>query len=236
MRMIFIIILVIAIQALGITQDLDFGTIRSLLKTYQEEKKESDLDNLLDATEEMFESEEASTNGIALYLKAEVIKEHLLSADYETPDELDIYLKDVIDTYNGALIYDRLDKNRYNILLLLYDVKQEFTNKGANYYTDQNLEVAYQYYNAATEINEVEIKFPRVARPDTSTIYTAAVVARLAEKDEIAMKKFEQVIEMEYSRSDAYDQLIDLYKKNKFPVKAKKMEILKNKRFPPEQQ
>ena len=84
-------------------------------------------------------------------------------------------------------------------------------------------------------MNGVEIKFPRIARPDTSTIYSTAVMAGLAGKDDLAIKYFEQVVELGYYRQDAYDQLIRLYKKNKYDVKAKKMEIKKNKAFPPEQ-
>jgi len=235
MKYLLVFIAFIFLQTEGISQNLEIGKVKALLKTYQAEKSEAGLDELLEATETLFDNEEALSNGLALYLKAEVIKEQILSPDYESPEDLDLYLDEVIDTYKGALIYDRMDKNRYNILLLLYDVKLALTAKGADYYTVANYDVAYQYYNAATEINEVEIKFPRIARPDTSTIYTAAVVARLAEKDELAMEKFEQVVDLEYYRQDAYDQLIQLYKKNKFDVKARKLEIRKNKMFPPEQ-
>jgi len=236
MKYLTITLIFLCLNSIGIGQDLEIGKVKVLLKAYQEDKSAAALDDVVDATEALFDTEEASTNGIALYLKAEVLKEQLLSPYYETPEALDVFLKDVIDTYSGALIYDRMDKNRYNILLQLYEVKQALTTKGSEYYTGEKLDIAYLYYNAATEINEVEIKFPRIARPDTSTIYTAAVVARLAEKDNEAIEKFEQVIDLEYYRSDAYDQLIQLYKKHKYDVKARKLEIKKNKMFPPEQQ
>lgn len=216
-------------------QSSTFKAATKLMNAYWAEPTIKNLELAETSISEIWESESASTDAVALYLKSQLMTAQLTNEAYDDSEDYEVFLDEIVDTYNTALIYDNNNKNRYLILKNLYTVKDALTTKGVTYYQENDYDTAFKYYDAASRMNEVEIKFPRIARPDTSTIYTSAVMASLAGKDESAIKYFEKVVELQYYRQDAYDQLIALYKKNKFPVKAKKMEIKKNQAFPPEQ-
>lgn len=205
------------------------------MTAYWNEPTVENLGVLEVALDELMEDENSMQSAIPLYIKSQFMAAQVTNKEVEFPDDYESFLDDLVATYNKALIYDENNQNRYKILKNLYDVKSKLTEVGSMHYQEKDFNKAYRFYDAATRINEVEIKFPRIARPDTSTIFTAAVMAGLAGEDDVAIKYFEQVVELGYYRPDGYDQLIRLYKKNKFDVKAKKMEIRKNKVFPPEQ-
>jgi len=232
------ITITIAIILLQVSLHGQTSTMRSAMKMMDAYWAEPTVEHYEEAEaliSEIWESEGASTDAIALLLKSELLTAQLTNEAYDESDDFDVFLEDIVDTYNKALIYDNYNRNRYRILKNLYNVKNVLTIKGVAHYQDKNFEKAFSYYDAASRMNEVEIKFPRIAQPDTSTIYTTGVMASLAGKDALAIKYLERVVELKYYRKDAYDQLIALYKKNKFDVKAKKMEIKKNIAFPSEQ-
>ena len=206
-----------------------------LIDKYWSEPSVENLEIAEEVIDELMEDNNAMQSAIPLYIKSQFMAAQITNTEAELPDDYEEFLDELVIIYNKALIYDDHNQNRYLILKNLYDIKSKLTEIGSAHYQEKDFNKAYRFYDAATRINEVEIKFPRIARPDTSTIYTSAVMAGLAGEDDIAIKYFEQVVDLGYYRPDAYDQLIRLYKKNKYDVKAKKMEIRKNKVFPPEQ-
>jgi tetratricopeptide (TPR) repeat protein len=217
------------------SQSNTIGDATKLMNAYWAEPTAENYNKAEVAISEIWENDNAQTDAISLFLKSQILTAQLTNEEIDKPDDYAAFLDEIVDTYSTALIYDKNNKNRYHILKNLFAVKDALTTEGAIYYNDKDYENAYKCYDAASRMNEVEIKFPRIARPDTSTIYSSGVMANLAGKDELAIKYFERVVELQYYRQDAYDQLIALYKKNKFDVKAKKMEIKKNQAFPPEQ-
>jgi len=136
------------------------------------------------------------------------------------------------ETFSGALFHDTRGKNRYKVLLNLYKLKNFMSTRGGEKYVEQDYSTAKHYYKLATQLNDVERQYPRVPAIDTSIFVTAAVTARLAGDDMEAISLFERVLDMEYHRPDVFNQLIALYKKNNFEVKAKKTRIDKLKVFP----
>ncbi len=235
MRKILIVTITFLLHFSLHSQSKTVSNATKLMNAYWAEPTIENYSKAEAAISEIWESDNASTDASSLFLKSQILTAQLTNEEVEKPDDYEMFLDDIVDTYSTSLIYDKNNKNRYNILKNLFAVKDALTTLGSANYLEKDYERAYKYYDAASRMNEVEIKFPRIARPDTSTIYSTAVMASLAGKDELAIKYFEQVVELQYYRQDAYDQLIALYKKNKYPVKAKKMEIRKNQAFPPEQ-
>jgi tetratricopeptide (TPR) repeat protein len=217
------------------SQSSDIRKANKAMSKYWAEPTIEQLEKTTEIIDQIFENESAATDRSALYLKSQLLTAQLTNEDFDDSENYEDFLDDIVSTYNKALVYDEQNQNRYHILKNLFSVKDALTTAGSTYYLEEDFQKALKYYDAASRINEVEIKFPRIARPDTSTIYSTAVMASLAGEDEVAMRYFERVVELGYYRQDAYDQLINLYKKNKYDVKAKKMEIEKKKAFPPEQ-
>lgn len=204
----------------------------SLMDSYWKEMNPETLKEATALIDKVFAKPGALENKNALYAKSQVLTASFTSEEYEAPEDLDAYLKTILDINRKALKADAKNTNRFKILNNLYKIKNQMTVKGSESYVEQDFETATKYYKSATELNDLEVDFPRLPVIDTSTFYTAAVTARLAGLDEEAIKLFERVTEMEYNREDAYDQLINLYKKGYFDVKARKLEAKKAKLFP----
>jgi len=228
----FIILLLIGYQAFGQSKTLMDKTQKAL-NVYRIENDLDKLAELNDLIVEVFKDENASENAEAHYLKAQILTEQLLNDEYEIEDYR-YFLEDIRIAYDKALLKDVRRSNRYFVLEKLYSAKAKLGEKGAKFYEAADYNTALGFYDSATYLNQLEIDYPRMIRPDTSTIYSNAVVAHLAKNSDRAIELFQKLVDMEYDRADAYDYLIRLYEAESYDVKAKKIRILKNMRFPEE--
>jgi len=228
--------LVIAFIAFGLSaQKSQTNEVISLMDSYWEKSEEKTLEKAKKLVDEIFENEEALTNPQSLYAKSQILTAQLLDSTFVEPEEFDalnVFLTDIIETYNAALFHDTRGKYRYKMLLRLYDLKTRLTGLGTERYVEKSYPKSKLYYVLATQLNDLEREFPRVPALDTTVLHTAALVAQLAGDEMTSMELFERLIALEYYKKDVFNQLIALYKKNKFDVKAKKMKIEKNKIFP----
>lgn len=202
-----------------------------ILKEYWAVKDLNKLEEVETIIEKVFEDEAAMDDPKAHFAKAQFMTAQIMLEDF-TPEDTSEFLSEYNNSFEMALKKDVRNSHRYFILEKLYSAKAQLGQLGANQYVESNYEEALHYYNSATFFNELEIKYPRTVRPDTSTIYTTAVVAKLAKDNSRAIELFQSLVDMEYNRADIYDYLINLYEKENFDVKARKVEILRNKRFP----
>jgi len=206
--------------------------VLKLLDTYKQDSLPETLDLAYKLVDEIFEEESAYSDPLALYAKSQTLAHQILTPNYEEPDDVKLFLEDVHETYKSALFHDTRGKYRYNILLSLYKIKAKMSALGAEKYVEEDFKSAINFYRLSTQLNDVEREFPRVPAIDTTIFVTAAVTANLAGEDEEAIRLYERVLEMEFYREDIFNQLIALYKKNQFEVKAKKTKIEKLKIFP----
>lgn len=205
----------------------------NLLNAYWAEQDESTLEDIDKLVQKIFEDESAYDDSQAHFAKAQLMTAKIMQEEFE-PGDVNAFLEEFNTSFEMALKKDSKKAYRYFILEKLYGAKAQLGQLGADQYVEANYEDALQYYNSATYLNELEIDFPRMVRPDTSTIYTTAVVAQLAKDNDRAIELFQKLVDMDYNRRDIYDYLIRLYERENFDVKARKVEILRNKRFPEE--
>jgi len=203
----------------------------SIMDAYWQESDDEKLSEVESLLDDIFEDESAIESSKALFVKAQFMTAQLMQEDFEA-DDINAFLEELNTTYEMALRKDHRQSNRHSILTKLYTAKAQMSQLGADHYVESEYSEALNYYNSATDLNNLEIEFPRMAVPDSSIIYTNAVVAQLAEDNDRAIELFQKLVDMEYNREDIYDYLIRLYEKGDYNVKAKKTEILKKKRFP----
>lgn len=229
------ILTVILIQFLVIgvsAQENQSDKVLKMMDTYKIDSLPETLELASELIVEIFDEESAHLDPKALYAKSRVLAAQILNPNYEEPDNVKLFLQDVHETFEGALFHDTRGKYRYKVLLSLYRIKSQMSALGAEKYVEEDYPSAKDFYKLATQLNDVERRFPRIPAIDTTIFVTAAVTARLAGDDLEAIELFERVLDMEYYREDIFNQLIALYKKNDFEVKAKKTKIDKLKIFP----
>lgn len=213
-------------------QELAVEQVLTNISQYEKESDDKLMEKIDKSLGKLFENEKSNIDPACLYAQLKWATVLFLKEEFEMPDNTEEFLEAFSKKYKRALKYDEDQAFRYKILSDLYKVKSKLVVLGSASYAESKFEEAFSFYNTATTLNDIERVYPRIPAVDTSTLYTTAVIASLAGNEEDAITLFEKVTALEYGREDAYDQLINLYRKNDFNVKARKLEIKKSKLFP----
>ncbi len=224
----FILYSIIATYGQGSTPD----QVLSLLDKYSSSPDIEVLSKAKEMLDDFFTDDKNRNDEDGLFAKVRYLTYDISREDFELPDDAILYIEDINSTFRKALKQDEKCIYRYRIHKNLYTVKSKLLEFGRQYYEAIDYEQAYPFYDGAVSLNQTQIDFPRVITPDTTTIYTAAAAAYSMKNDEEAIKHFQRLVDYEYNRPEVYDYLIRLYRRNKFDVKAKKVEIKKKKLFP----
>jgi len=213
----------------GHAQLSELTQVNSLINTFTKDKNVEALEEAESLISDLFNQRDFRPTANALYSKAKVMA--LLIQNKEVEDPL-AYSKKIKETYAEALEADTEMKYRFDLLNDLYLAKIKMMDIGNKIYEQEDFGSAHEHYQNALSLNQLEIKYPRHAKLDTSLLFTSAVFASLAKKNKEAIRDFETLLAMDYPRKDLYDYLYRLYSEEGLEAKAKKIEALKEERFP----
>lgn len=199
-----------------------------LLNSYWKDAEDVNLEKATVLINDFFKQPQAKNDQQAMYAKAQLMLAEV--SKMELSDQLNASSK-VIKTFGDALALDKDRRNRDDLLRKLYDVKRIYMDAGRTAYEQKAFDDSYAAYSHGLTLNEIETKYPRYANRDISIVLTAAYLAQKANDTENAIKLYEEVIDHELDRKDAYDSLAELYVQTNQTAKAEKIKSLKLKRY-----
>ena len=210
-------------------QTSQLNEVQKLIKSFKADKDLAALGKAHELVVELVDKDNNAQSPKMQLTKATVLTLAVDNLELDNPiEECD----KIIAAYGSALNQDSRMNYRPQILLDVYDSKIKMMNKGNAVYEESEYDLAYQYYQKSLELNELEMKYPRVMPRDTSLLFTSGVFANLAGKSDEAIQVFEELVNMEYPREDMYNYLEKLYTAKGQEAKATEIIKLKEQRYP----
>ena len=203
--------------------------VSQLVKSFESKKDNALLESALEKLSELSAKEGFSPSAESYFLNA---KTRTLMLKHMELDEPLTMASEITENFDQSLILDQNKSWRDIIHEQLYNAKILMTELGNESYEAEDFNMAHAHYSNAVELNNLEVAYPRFVRHDTTLMYTTAVFASLSDKNKEAISRFEELVDMDYSRRDIYDYLINLYRKEEMEDKAVMLEKKKAKRYP----